>query len=87
MHVQQYYLAKFSFKSFKQEQTCLKHYFGTFDETFDFILFGGSVHTGMVKKVNPRLRELTPTARVSQDAGSRYLGPIFLTDSVHVFSG
>ena len=39
-------------------------------------------HTGKVKKVGPRLRELAPVARGGQDAGSRTLGPVVSWDSV-----
>ena len=36
----------------------------------------------LVKNMGPRLREIAPAARGSQDAGSRNLGPAFLNTSV-----
>ena len=38
--------------------------------------------TRMVKKIDPRLREIATAARGSQDAGSRNLGPAFLPSGI-----
>ena len=41
----------------------------------------------MIKKLDPRLRELAPMARGSQEMGSRNLGPTFFTVPVPDFWG